>query len=598
MNNKNKWLNQMGMMLLFPAVITLIQVVFLGVAAFNGRAGLYLRVAVILWLILILLYAFAWFFTRNARARHFSYSTLMIVVFTGALLSFGALNQVMQIGHLTAESNAAKYIVYELFQYSRGEKASHILHGADKGDGTIDTFLSESQAISLIDDLKAEGMTFTHTTRIAIEEESQLLPGETIEEDGTVLREEIIQYNYQITASDSKTARTYLENNDKFPEFSSILKEETWRREAAEANTLAENYGAALILGILFTLLLLFMHGHCFDYWIVVLTVFQVFLFGIMIIFGAGSDSAHINLGPIQPLEFCKLIFLFLLTGLLCKPERRDIPISIGCFDIPRYLYTLIYIMINTVGYMLCGEMGTLLVISCVGLCMFLIFCENGLYRLCFIGSAVAGSGLIFLMSHFRITYLGQKLYNRFHYFLKPEEAAESAGYQYIQVKESLALSGWFGADSRYRFHISQEETDMAFSSLLQFQGVFFGILVILLFMGLLIVAYRSACRAQDVYYRGMGIGFCILLAFQGIIHISYNVGIFPITGIPLMYISSGGSNLAVSIMVTITLLLISSNNMHRALSDEQRIDEITDRGFVKLLKVLRGSFSTSWIRG
>ena len=78
MDNKKEKLYKIGMFLLFPAVMTLIQVVFLGVAAYNGRAGLYMQVAAILWLILILLYALALFFTRSIREHSFSFATILL----------------------------------------------------------------------------------------------------------------------------------------------------------------------------------------------------------------------------------------------------------------------------------------------------------------------------------------------------------------------------------------------------------------------------------------------------------------------------------------------------------------------------------------
>ena len=614
MEKNNKRIRKSSLVLLFPIVITMIQAVFWGVASYNGKGRLFLQAAVPLWFILLLLYGLACFFTGNARNRRFSLSAVLIVIFTGILMTFGALNQVLMIGHLTAEMNASKYILFEVFQLSNGAETANILHGAEEGPGTIDQFLDQEKAAVLVEALKAEGVTFTHTVKLDADNEN-LLPGETADDSGKVTRTETVEYNFQISAEDARSSRLYLTQSDRFPQYQTILEAETWNRELAEAKGLAANYRNALIAGIIFSLLLLWMHGHWFEYWIVPLSLAQTILFPFMRLFGSGEDGAYINFGPFQPLEFSKIIYLFVLTALLCKPEKRESPIRIGPFEIHRIVYALGYIIVNAAGFMLCGEMGTLLVMGCVGICMLMIFCEKKLFRLGILAAAAAGSFLIFLISHFQITYLGQKLYNRFHYFLNPYDAAQTYGYHYIQVRESLALSGWFGAETKFRFHISQEETDMAFSSLVQSQGVFYGIIVIVMLMGLLMVAYRAACRAEDVYYRGMGIGFCILLSFQGIIHIAYNVGIFPITGVPLMYISSGGSNLAVSIMVTIVLLVISSNHLHRALTDEEKTENLEKKwvdpdntlkriiypvlnASRKFLFVLKNSFSLSWIRG
>jgi cell division protein FtsW (lipid II flippase) len=68
-------------------------------------------------------------------------------------------------------------------------------------------------------------------------------------------------------------------------------------------------------------------------------------------------------------------------------------------------------------------------------------------------------------------------------------------------------------------------------------------------------------------------------LAFQGIIHIAYNVNLIPITGVPLSYISKGGSNQAVSLIATALLIIISANGLKRVLADEVRFEEETVYG-------------------
>ncbi|MDD7389434.1 MAG: FtsW/RodA/SpoVE family cell cycle protein [Lachnospiraceae bacterium] len=605
MEKKTK-LDNIIRMLLFPAALAVIQIVFLMMAVFEGRGILYLIVSIPVWFCVVFLYFLAIWLTRHVQEKKFSRAALLIVIFSGILMMIGSLTQVILIGHLTCESNASKYILYEIYEYAKGEEGTRTLHtsSGDIQDGTIDTFISEETASEIIAILREQGLTFTHSVKSLISEENPLREGEEADEKGYVYRQEEITANYHIMASEAKKAREVLKESELFPAYQNILEEETWIRELNAAKNLMFNYLQALLAGLVFTLFLLFMHGHYYDYWIGWLVLIEIAVFAALLIFGTGSDGASINLGPLQPLEFLKLIYIFVLTDLLCKPEKADC-----CFAVHfpgrsgrklvfnRYIAAAAFIVLNALGYMACGELGTLLIIGCMGLCMFMIFCEDRLYRIGMLGCTAGAFGLLGVMGYFRITYLGEKLYNRFHYFFSPGESPEQYGHQYIQLKQSLAVSGWFGTSERYRFHISQEENDMVFAALVQARGIVYGILVIFLFIGLLMVSYRAALRASDVYYRGLGLACCLLLGFQGLIHISYNVGAFPITGVPLMYISDGGSNIAVSQVMTILLLVISSNHLQRAVSDEEEVDRLTGKGAGKLIGVLKRSFSAGWIR-
>lgn len=590
--------------ILFPAALAVIQLAFLPLALYEGKGRLYLIVSVPVWFCAVFVYLLAYWLTKNAQGRSFSRAALIIVVISGILMAIGSLTQVVLIGHLTCENNASKYILYEIYEYAKGEEGANILHTSsnDVTDGTIETFLPKETAVSIISMLKEQGLTFNHSVRSLVSEENPLQEGDEASADGYVTRQEEIAANYHITASEASKAMNLLKNSELFPAYENVLEQETRIREFSQGKNLMVNYLCALLAGIIFTLLLLFMHGHYYDYWIPYLVGFDALMFIVLILFGSGSDGAHLGLGSFQPLEFMKIIYIFVLADFLCKPEKADCDFI---FHLPgrktlvinRYIAAIAFIAFNGLGYMACGELGTLLILGCVGVCMFLIFCENRLYRIGILGCTAGAFGLLGIMGYFRITYLGEKLYNRFHYFFSPGESPEQYGYQYIQLKQSLAISGWFGARDRYSFHISQEENDMVFATLVQHRGIFYGLLVIILFMGLLMVSYRAALRASDIYYRGLGLACCLLLGFQGLIHISYNVGAFPITGVPLMYISDGGSNMAVSQMMTILLLVISSNHLQRAVSDEEEADNLGEKGIGRFIGTLKRSFSAGWIR-
>ena len=126
---------------------------------------------------------------------------------------------------------------------------------------------------------------------------------------------------------------------------------------------------------------------------------------------------------------------------------------------------------------------------------------------------------------------------------------------------------------------MAAEKNDVVFARLIQVSGLLLAAVVIACYILLLLEGYKAACRSSDLYYRGLAMGISIMLAFQGIVHIACNVGMFPITGVPLLFISKGGSNQMVSLIITALLLIISTKGMKRAESDENEFEEEKDYG-------------------
>ena len=78
---------------------------------------------------------------------------------------------------------------------------------------------------------------------------------------------------------------------------------------------------------------------------------------------------------------------------------------------------------------------------------------------------------------------------------------------------------------------------------------VLFALFILLLFRGL-----RAAAISQDVFGRMIAVGIVIFILFQAFINIGVNIRLFPVTGIPLPFISAGGSSL-VTVFIAIGLL-------------------------------------------
>lgn len=531
-NTERKNINKIPSMLLVPFSLILIEAAFLLYAAYRGKAGLYLKAAVPMYLVILAIYIFAKVIGANER----------IVIWTAVLLTIGIFLQVLLIGHLTAEKNAAKSIIYEIYQLSEGK------------DADLSQYLSKEQAAAIIQDI---GIDFTE-----IEKASQL------------------------TSAQVETGNAYLKKCESFPDYEKELEARTIVRENASAWELTKNLLFGVAAAVLAVLFILAVYGHYYDCMIQILIILNLLLFVVMLLFGSGvtGDGSKINLLGVQPLELVKIFYLFVLAGLLCKPERSQRKI----WGLKRSTLATGYMLVNAAFFLLLKELGTLLTLTCTGLCLLFIFCENRKdFLKAFLLHGAAGLLGIFL-AVFNITEVGRRLNDRFLYYRNPGLDAYGKGYQYIQMKKSLAVSGWFGADApRYKFYMAAEENDAVFAKLIQVSGILLAVVVIACYIALLLEGYKAACQSVDLYYQGLAMGISIMLAFQGIIHIACNVGLFPMTGVPLLFLSKGGSNQMVSLIITAILLIISTKGMKRAVTDEQEFEEEKDYG-KKIQKLFR----------
>ena len=515
-----------------PLALILIEAAFLLYAAYRGKAGLYLKVAAPMYLVILLIYVFARMIGANER----------IVIWTAVLLTIGIFMQVLLIGHLTAERNAVKSIVYEIYELAEEKKTGV----SEEKQTALSEYLSKEAAALILQELDID---FSE-----------------IEKAG------------QITSSQAQEADSYLKTCERFPEYEEELKLRTKARENASAWELTKNLFAGLAAAALAGVFILAVYGHYYDVMIRIFIILNLILLVIMLIFGSGvtGDGSKINLLGVQPLELVKLFYLFVLTGLLCKPERKERKL----WGLERSALATVYMLVNAVFFLLLKELGTLLILTCTGLCLMFIFCgERKAFWKAVLLHGAAGSAGLFL-AVFNLTEVGKRLNSRFLYYKNPGLDAYGKGYQYIQMKKALAVSGWFGADApRYKFYMAAEENDAVFAKLIQVSGILLAIVVIACYIALLLEGYKAAYQSVDLYYRGLAMGISIMLAFQGIIHIACNVGLFPMTGVPLLFLSKGGSNQMVSLIITAFLLIISTGGMKRAADDEKEFEEEKDYG-------------------
>lgn len=152
--------------------------------------------------------------------------------------------------------------------------------------------------------------------------------------------------------------------------------------------------------------------------------------------------------------------------------------------------------------------------------------------------------------------------FQRLMAFLDPWADPTGAGWNVIQSLLAIGSGGLFGLGlgrSRQKFsYLPEHHTDFIFAILCEELGFVGGVFVVLLFFVLAWRGLRTALQAPDLYGSLLAIGITAMIAFQAMINIGVVTGSLPVTGIPLPFISHGGSSLLTSLAGIGVLLNIS----------------------------------------
>lgn len=177
------------------------------------------------------------------------------------------------------------------------------------------------------------------------------------------------------------------------------------------------------------------------------------------------------------------------------------------------------------------------------------------------IGGALVGAvGVLILIAPYRLT----RLMN----FRNPWEDSQGAGYQLVQSLLALGSGGVTGSgigQSRQKcLYIPEPHTDFIFPIICEELGLIGGAFIILLFIIFVWRGIKIAVTAKDIYGTILAIGITAVIAVQAIINIAVVTGSMPVTGVPLPFISYGGSALVFNMFAVGILLNVSRQTVNK----------------------------------
>jgi rod shape determining protein RodA len=245
----------------------------------------------------------------------------------------------------------------------------------------------------------------------------------------------------------------------------------------------------------------------------------------------------------LQPAEFAKVVVVIALATLLAPPASRDEltgPRSLSWGKIGQAC-----LLVAVPGYLILREpdLGTALVF--VFILFTLLFMAGASWRQMAVLATVVGVGIAAV---FRFELLSDYQMNRIRVLFNPNIDPQGIGYQLQQSKAAIGSGqllgkGLFAEDSFTAFqYVPEQETDFIFTAVAEQLGLLGGLLVIFAFV---IIVWRLlviASNARDRFGALVAAGFAAMIVFHAFVNIGMTIGIMPVTGLPLPFLSLGGS--------------------------------------------------------
>lgn len=306
----------------------------------------------------------------------------------------------------------------------------------------------------------------------------------------------------------------------------------------------------AFILGIMGILLILLIDYKTFgdNYMLIYGTNIFLLILVLIIGFSTKGTKGWIDLGPVnmQPSEIVKLGYILTFAKYLEK-KKDNLNRLIDVLPAMLHLGLIIGLIL------LQPDFGTALVFIFISI--FMLFAAGINYKI------VAGAFGAFLIS-LPVIWKFLKGYqkNRILVFFNPELDPMGAGYHVIQSETAIG-SGQFmgkglfkGTQNNLGF-IPERHTDFIFSVIGEELGLIGALVLLILFMWLLLRCIHIAKVSKDDYGMLICIGITSMFLFHILENIGMTIGLMPVTGIPLPFISYGGSSLLTN-MAAIGLVL------------------------------------------
>jgi rod shape determining protein RodA len=238
----------------------------------------------------------------------------------------------------------------------------------------------------------------------------------------------------------------------------------------------------------------------------------------------------------IQASEIAKLFVIIALARYLADRQPRIQEVRVFAISLAMAALPATLVLAEP-------DMGTAMVFGAVWVGMVLMAGVPARYVLTLVGLVVS------LIPFAMLVVFGEYQRERIHLFFDPNSDPLGGGFNIIQAENSIGSGGLFGRgitegpQTQLDF-LQTSTTDYIFAVLGEETGLVGALILLGLFTALLFRGIRAASLSRDQFGRLIATGIVIMILFQVFINIAVNIRLVPVTGIPLPFVSQGGSSL------------------------------------------------------
>lgn len=290
-----------------------------------------------------------------------------------------------------------------------------------------------------------------------------------------------------------------------------------------------------------------------FIFFVMPLPLIYVLLLGHTV----NNATSWIKLGPVnvQPAEFAKIGLIVYLSGVLANKQKK---LQTSPQEV---LFPIYYMLFICLLIFLQPDAGTMLIIAAI--CLTIIL-SSATSKWLLIKQGVL-FGIVFLLS---LPFIYDKVFTevrkaRLYSFLDPFAYAQKEGYQLINSYFAIANGGLKGLGlgqgiQKYGY-LPEAHTDFIMAVIAEELGLFGVSFVLILLSFIVLRGFVIARRCPDAFGSLLAIGISAMIGIQASINLGGVTGIIPLTGVPLPFVSYGGSSLVLLMMSVGVLANISA---------------------------------------
>ena len=266
--------------------------------------------------------------------------------------------------------------------------------------------------------------------------------------------------------------------------------------------------------------------------------------------FRHGGAQRWIELGPVsfQPSEILKFSFVIYFSAWLSWAKNRVSDFKFGILPLGIMLAIIAGILFKQ------PDTKSFILIAITGISMLFISGVPWKY--------IIGIGLASLFLLGGLVFFTPYLKARINTFIHPAQDSQGSSYQLQQSLIAIGSGGLFGrgfGQSIQKFsYLPEPQGDSIFAVIGEELGFVGCVSIIFLYVLFALRGLRIANRSPDLFSRLLVSGIVILITAQSFMNIASIIGVFPLTGVPLVFMSHGGTSLMIDLMAVGIVLQIS----------------------------------------